>query len=507
MKRLIILTLISVIAGNASGQNTTYGGASAPATVDGGRFSDYSPGGTVVLADGSVALANNSVYEHGNNLLQVNGSWTATGSLDLFVAPGANTISGNMAPSFSKARFNIGAGNTMAITNTQGVNITDSLYFNNGITTTARNTHTISALRFGDGAFYTGGNTDAQHVNGYVTKTGDDAFLFPVGNGADLRTVLISAPSAPAAISTAWFAGSPDNVADPSDGSTHSLTALASSLKAVSPVGFWDWAVTAGNDDNIFVTVSMPDVSTFAIPSDLRLAGWDGTRWISLSASGNAIGNTENSTLSGIIPAGVTISALAIGSSEPPLPVTLVSFTARAAEQTALLEWETTEEVNASHFEIQRSSDAKNFEAIGTVEAAGDSRDLVSYRFTDASPLAGINYYRLKQIDRAGDGQEGPYSYSRTVSVRFDVDVKISVYPNPATDLIRIESAGQLGTVEIFTLTGARLTGARLSGAQSLQNPGSGAACGFQKEINISAFQPGIYLLKVNGQTFKIVKQ
>jgi hypothetical protein len=143
MKRLLILTAITAgIAPQLHAQNTTYGGGNAPLSVDAGYVSDYSPDGTIVLADGSVMLTNNATYEHGNNLLQNSGSWTATGSLDLFLSAGSNTISGSTAPSFSNVQFNIGAGNTMAITNAQGVNIAGTLQFNNGITTTVRSTAT-----------------------------------------------------------------------------------------------------------------------------------------------------------------------------------------------------------------------------------------------------------------------------------------------------------------------------------------------------------------------------
>ncbi|MFA6059629.1 MAG: hypothetical protein WC756_15590, partial [Taibaiella sp.] len=219
MKRLLILTAIT--ASTASGlqaQSTTYGGGNAPYTVDAGYVSDYSPGGTIVLSDGSVTLANNATYEHGNSLLQNSGSWTSTGSLDLFLSAGSNTISGTTAPSFFNAQFNIGAGNTMAITNAQGVTVAGTLQFNNALTTTIRSTANTGALHFADGATYTGGNTDAQHVDGYVSKTGNDAFTFPVGSSTDLRTLSISAPvSALTEISTAWFAGNPGTVTDPSD--------------------------------------------------------------------------------------------------------------------------------------------------------------------------------------------------------------------------------------------------------------------------------------------------
>lgn len=498
MKRLLILTLIAAVAVPASGQNTTYGGANAPFNLDGGYFSDYSPGGTIVLPDGLVTLANGATYEHGNNLLQNNGSWTSTGSIDLFAFNGPNTISGSTAPAFFNAQFNIGAANVMAITNIQGVNIAGQLAFNNGITTTARNTHTASSLRFSDGASYTGGNTDAQHVNGYVTKIGNDAFVFPVGSSTDLRTLSISAPAAAAALSTAWFVGSPGTVTDPSDGGTHSLAAVAVPVKTVSPAGFWDWINPAGSDDNITVAVSIPDMASFATTANLRLVGWNGTQWMDLSGGANASGNTENSTLTGVIPAGVAISAIALGSVELPLPVTLVSFTGRAVENTSVLQWATTEEVNASHFEIQRSNDAKSFESIGVVNAKGESKVLVNYLFTDKTPLPGINYYRLKQID-----QDGSHAFSKTVSIAFDIDAKILVYPNPVTDFLRVESSKTPGTFEIFNLAGVRLQ----KGEKPRNSPSELAPRPASVVVDLRSYPIGIYILKVDGQTFKIIKK
>ncbi|GGH25015.1 hypothetical protein GCM10007423_08920 [Dyadobacter endophyticus] len=498
MKRIIILILITAAAGGARAQNTTYGGANAPANIDGGYFSDYSPGGTIVLPDGLVTLANGATYEHGNNLLQINGNWTSTGSLDIFQAIGLNSIIGNVAPSFSNVRFNIGAGNTMAISNTQGIGITGNLQFNNGITTTVRTMHTTGSLRFSDGATYTGGSSDAQHVNGYVTKVGNDAFVFPVGSGTDLRTLSISAPAAAATISTAWFAGSPDAVTDPSDGGTHSRTAIADPVKAVSEAGFWDWLNPAGSDDNITVTVSIPDLSNFALTENLRLVGWNGTQWIDLSAGFNASGNTENSTLTGIIPAGTAITAIAVGSVEMPLPVTLVSFTGRAVENTSVLQWATTEEVNASHFEIQRSNDAKSFESIGEVNAKGESKVLVNYLFTDKTPLPGINYYRLKQID-----QDGSHAFSKTISIAFDTDAKILVYPNPVTDFLRVESSKTPGSLEIFNLSGLRLQKRdQVRNGPSEIVPGPASVV-----VDLRSYPIGIYILKVDGQTFKIIKK
>ncbi|GGN12805.1 hypothetical protein GCM10010967_56000 [Dyadobacter beijingensis] len=491
-KRLIALALPLWVV-QAHGQNATSYGPPDPVSISSGYVSDYSPNGTVVQAGGSVTLANGSTYEHGNLSFQNNGTWLGqTNSIDLFNAAGALTISGSSAPGFHNLQFQ--NGGTVAITNAAGANVAGILTFGtSGIISTTRNTHTISSLRLADGAGYAGGNTDAQHVNGYVTKTGDDAFVFPVGSGTDLRQVSISAPaSAATAISTAWFSGSPATVTDPSDGGTHSLTAVLAPIKSVSPVGFWDWINTAGSDDNVAVTVSIPDVSQFALALNLRLVGWNGTQWIALGPSGSA-GNGENNTLSGVIPAGTSITALGVGSVENPLPVTLVSFTGKAVENTVALKWATTEETNASHFEVQRSGDAKNFESIGVVAATGESQVRVEYDLIDHSPLSGINYYRLKQLDT-----DGTFAYSKTISVLLEGDIKIKVFPNPVADLLRIESSATVQSLEVFRADGTRVEGIRVVNTLI-----SGQ---YFREINLSNQKPGMYVLVVNGRSFKVLK-
>ncbi|SEJ59660.1 Por secretion system C-terminal sorting domain-containing protein [Dyadobacter sp. SG02] len=494
MKKRLIALALPLWVMQAHGQTFTTYGPPDPVSINAGYLSDYSPNGTVVQAGGSVTLANASTYEHGNLSFQNNGTWLGqTNSLDLFNAAGALTISGSSAPGFHSLQFQ--NGGTVAITNTAGANVAGTLSFGtSGIISTTRNTHTISSLRLADGAGYAGGNTDAQHVNGYVTKSGDDAFVFPVGSGTDLRTVSISAPAAAATISTAWFVGSPATVTDPSDGATHSLTALAAPIEAISPVGFWDWINPAGSDDNVAVTVSIPDVTGFALPADLRLVGWNGTQWVALGTTG-ASAAAENNALSGTIPAGTSITALAIGSVEPPLPVTLVSFTGKAVENTVALNWATTEEINASHFEVQRSSDARNFEPIGQVDAKGDSKVIVNYAFADQMPLAETNYYRLKQVDR-----DGTFAFSKTISIRFEAAIGIKVYPNPVTDILRIESGAALQSVEIFRADGSKVT--------RIAAPVDHAAASLQnlREIDLRGQKPGIYIVIVNGKSFKVLK-
>jgi hypothetical protein len=499
MKRLLILTAITAgMAPLLHAQNTTYGGGNAPLSVDAGYVSDYSPGGTIVLADGFVTLANNATYEHGNNLLQNSGSWTSTGSLDLFLSAGSNTISGTIAPSFFNVQFNIGAGNTMAITNAQGVDIAGTLQFNNGVTTTVRSTANTGALHFAAGAAYTSDTTDVQHVNGYVSKTGNTAFTFPVGSGTDVRILSISAPvSALTEISTAWFAGNPGTVTDPSDGAVHSVASFAAPIQSVSTAGFWDWIPVAGSDDGLTVTVSIPDMSASSIlPADLRLVGWNGTQWIDLSGSGNASGNTENSTLSGTIPAGITISALGIGSTSTPLPVHFSAFDAYADNCNVQLNWSTAMEINNDYFTVERSLDGRAFTGIATVQSMGNSAEKQDYSYTDEHPKSGLNYYRVRQVD-----QDGKYTATsiRQAYVHCNGDDAIKVFPTVSNNSVQVvlPSGYEGATVELLTTLG-----------QVVKVPIEGSNLSYR--IHLNQLASAMYMVRIRKGTelhsYKIIK-
>lgn len=112
------------------------------------------------------------------------------------------------------------------------------------------------------------------------------------------------------------------------------------------------------------------------------------------------------------------------------LPVKLISFLAEAVLGTVSLTWITANEQDNSHFEIERAGPSLDFESIGTVEGLGILGSDQLYTFTDLNPLAGTNYYRLKQVDNGGY-----HEYSPLVNVEVQLlpllDLSMSVYPNP----------------------------------------------------------------------------
>lgn len=93
-------------------------------------------------------------------------------------------------------------------------------------------------------------------------------------------------------------------------------------------------------------------------------------------------------------------------------PVDLTTFEGKAAGNQVQLSWATNWERNADRFEIERSQDAVEFGVIGQVRAAGDASQKQDYGYTDERALAGINYYRLRQVDK-----DGSIRYSNVISV------------------------------------------------------------------------------------------
>lgn len=112
-----------------------------------------------------------------------------------------------------------------------------------------------------------------------------------------------------------------------------------------------------------------------------------------------------------------------------PLPIQLLQFTAVLNNSKEVdLYWATATEINNDYFTIERSADVENWETVVYRKGAGNSNTTVEYLDVDATPLAGISYYRLKQTDF-----DGKTMYSQVVPIETAVApvTDFVVYPNP----------------------------------------------------------------------------
>lgn len=115
--------------------------------------------------------------------------------------------------------------------------------------------------------------------------------------------------------------------------------------------------------------------------------------------------------------------------------VNLSAFTGtNINNQYSQLNWTTGEELNFDHFEVEHSTSNTNFNQIGIVAGKGDSRFPQDYSFQDLNPAEGVNYYRLKMVDKQNN-----FTYSTNVLVTFSLAI-IQLYPNPAQNLVYLKN-------------------------------------------------------------------
>lgn len=101
------------------------------------------------------------------------------------------------------------------------------------------------------------------------------------------------------------------------------------------------------------------------------------------------------------------------------LPIELTSFEAENVAGVNVVRWTTASELNNDYYTLERSVNGKSFEIIITMDGAGNSNELLEYRFEDKDFKSVINYYRLTQTDFNGD-----FKRSQIISVDNRVNAK-----------------------------------------------------------------------------------
>jgi hypothetical protein len=129
------------------------------------------------------------------------------------------------------------------------------------------------------------------------------------------------------------------------------------------------------------------------------------------------------------------------------LPVELLTFGAESDGNSVVIHWSTASEHNASHYEVQRSSDGQSFDQLGRVEAVGNSSVTTDYGFIDDAPAPGLSYYRLAQVDVNGSG-----SLSGQVTVDRNARPIEGPFPNPVTDFARWRLAKGSPAMEVIVI-------------------------------------------------------
>ena len=430
---------------------------------------------------------------------------------DYFLGPdgmaGQQSIGGTTAPIFGEIFFQNGASN-FDILNDNGITVDDLAAFENAITTTERPDSSVGAIRFRDGAAYANTNLgDAQYVNGYVSKIGNDGFVFPVGDqgGTDYRPLSISGPSvATDHLSVAYWQGDPSTGLDPSGGA-HPTTSLNTTplngevLLSVSPLGFWDFVPVSGTS-NFSITASLPNnnvLGGYTNAAGIRLVGWNNAlgQW-ELLGNTPATGTSEGDAVSGNTGAYsgrsmASYSAIGWGSvNNFALPVSLISFSATLdAACKATLRWQTGSEHSVLRYEVEYSTDARTFIRIG--EAAATYPQGGDYAFAYGEVRQGPGYFRLRIVDA-----DGSHTYSEPATVRADCDrgSQIVIAPNPMGAILTVTGLQAGDELRVLSATGQMVRSAKATAGTV--------------SADVRPLAAGIYLVTIlrNGEVLKTEK-
>ncbi|MBL7703081.1 MAG: T9SS type A sorting domain-containing protein [Ferruginibacter sp.] len=165
------------------------------------------------------------------------------------------------------------------------------------------------------------------------------------------------------------------------------------------------------------------------------------------------------------------------------LPITLVNFrgTSKGCYNAELV-WNTTEEINAKHFIIERRSAGGNtFDALDTIPAAGSNS---TYHDIDNVSITGKTLYRLKMVDMDGQFK---YSHFILVSVNCEGRQLIVTYPNPVKDKLQVSGTVAGDKLVLYNSAGQRLNIFQISGSQF--------------ELPVMYYTPGLYKLVIINNT------
>lgn len=128
------------------------------------------------------------------------------------------------------------------------------------------------------------------------------------------------------------------------------------------------------------------------------------------------------------------------------LQTTITNFCAHINNKKANLQWISTKENNFSHYEIEKSTNGKNFYKIGIVKRR-DNNNTATYGIIDPEDIAVDVYYRLKIVDI-----EGLFIYSNVLllsnkTIEFSVISVVNPFGNDMAISYILPSAG---SVEFF---------------------------------------------------------
>ena len=180
--------------------------------------------------------------------------------------------------------------------------------------------------------------------------------------------------------------------------------------------------------------------------------------------------------------------AVVTSSASTSLNTRILNFSGRIEQQQSQLFWDAATDAAHDYFELQRSADGANFETIGKIAGSGNN-----FNFTDRSPLAGNNYYRLRQVN-----QSGSFHYSGVVLLRHAGAVAVSLFPTVTDGAFTL----QLQTAAAATF---QIDFIDQFGRMVMQRVVQAPEGNHQQNFSVASLAKGVYYVRVRRSTGEFV--
>jgi hypothetical protein len=383
--------------------------------------------GTWIIQDALSTSANLTItlgrldVSSSNYGLSVGGNWSNSGAFSgrtgtvTLNGSSAQTISGSSNTTFNNLTLN----NATGLTVSKGITINGTLTFTAGNITAASSSE---AVTFGTSGIASGA-ADTKCIVGYCKKNTNSTtkFTFPVGTSSLYRYASITPSSTSATTWTTKYFGV----------GYGDYTVTGSLLHHPSSKEYW--TIDRSGSANSTIELSWGSNSSVdADYADIVVVHYDGADWE--SAGGNNISGTMSSGVVSSNSNWSSYSPFTLGSKTGivPLPIELISFTAKPYQKDVKVSWQTASEIDNDYFIVERSENGNDFSEIARIDGAGNSSHTINYFTIDTDFKKTVLYYRLKLISFNGE-----VTYSDIASV------DMSQTQNQGVIIMTVNSLGQ----------------------------------------------------------------
>ena len=450
-------------------------------------------GGTMTFA-GSITIGNGTTLNSNNKTMNVgggfinNGSFTRGTSTVVLNGSVEQELGGTTSTVFTS--LTVDNSSTTGVTLSNDCSVATTLTLTDGVVNTAASP---GLLTINAGATVSGGSL-AAHINGPLAKTGDTDFTFPVGDGVRYRPITMSSltsATGSSVVTARYILGNPRTAFGVAG------TGPALTIKDISLCEYWDLNDGA---ESISAVIGLQYSSTSPCNTNgyitdaatLVVAHHNGAEWESLGASSATLTNMTAASASAFSPFTIGTTNAILN----PLPVSFTNVKAFEKGSGVQIEWSNDTESDMSAYIIERSSNGIDFTAIGQTAPRSNQFDRVSYSYTDATPLAGTNFYRIKAIEISGKNV-----YTKSLRVDIGRSPKgISLYPNPVRGTeVNIGFTALKGQYSLNVLN----TAGQVVYRQQLNHAGGTVAQSVSLPASLKA---GVYNVLISGDNYKETK-